>query len=257
MSGISDIKKRIKQLKNQLAIEYIKLEKAVADVLDPTKECCGVIYDKISEYNRHRDTKKCKINRKVPNFRCKICNTRFFDGYNSLDELFADNPAYMKSTYRKHIMPMNNPNPCRTYCDTCDVQLTSLYMAQKHRDCSKNKKKLKVASEAETETATEAEAEAECPPAYSPKIKKKFKVKKKKEPLPSPVPSSDSEGDLSHFKELKLDNYLYYHNTITDAIYDAMDEYQGQAIIDDFDNIHGIDRTYDKPPKLKSSIKYI
>ena len=142
MSEVNAVRKRIKLLQNQLSIEFIKLEKAEADVLEPTKECCGVIYDKISEYNKHRATKKCMIERNVPNFRCKICNKRFFDGANSLEELMMDNVLYMKSTYRKHINPINNSKPCKTYCDECDVHFDSLYMAQKHKNCSKNKKKI-------------------------------------------------------------------------------------------------------------------
>jgi len=255
MSEINAIRKRIKLLQNQLAIEFNKLEKAEADVLEPNKECCGVIYDKMSEYNKHRATKKCMIERNVPNFRCKICNKRFFDGAGSLEELMADNVLYMKSTYRKHINPINNPKPCKTYCNECDVQFDSLYMAQKHKNCSKIKKKSIEKSE------TEPEPEPEAPPAYAPKkIKHKFKVKRKKTPSPSPEPessSNESSDDLSHIIDVTIDGYRYYHNTKTNAIYDAMDEYQGQAIFDDHDYLYGIDRDYDKPPKKKSNHKVI
>lgn len=256
MSEITAIRKRIKLLQNQLAIEFNKLEKAEADVLEPTEECCGVIYEKISEYTKHRATKKCMIKRNVPNFRCKICNTRFFDGAGSLEELMADNILYKKSTYRKHINPMNNPKHCKTYCDECDVQFDSLYMAQKHKNCSKNKKKSALISE------TETEPEPEAPPAYTKKkvVKHKFKVKKKKTPSPSPSPepvSCESSDEFSHLEDVKIDGYRYTHNKKTNAIYDAMDEYQGQALFDDHDYIYGIDRDYDKPPKIKSNHKVI
>ena len=237
MSNIKSIQKRIKLLTNQLAIEHLKLEKAVADVLEPSVECCGGIYDSISEYDKHRNTKKCKLNRKEPHFRCMLCNKLFFDGEWSTDDLIADPIAYKKSSYRKHLNPFNNPHYCKSECDICDVQFDSLYMAQKHRNCKK--------------PTSPAPVKRKASPAP---VKRKFNIKRKIEPkIEIESDNSDSGSEmLEHLVYIKLHGYQYTHNTITDAIYDDLDEYQGQAIKDDMENIYDIDRDYDKPPEKKS-----
>ena len=234
--SINDIRKRIKLLKNQLAIESLKLEKAIADVLEPTV-CCNAIYEKISEYEKHRMTKKCMINRNIPNFRCKICNKRFFDGVSSLNELLNDNILYSKSTYRKHINPINNPHHCKTYCDICDVPLESLYMAQKHKNCIKP-------------------STPQCSTSTHKKCKSRSKIQMETSD-DSSEDGSEDDSSLDHLVYVKIKGYQYTHNNITDAMYDDLDEYQGQAVKDDMDNIYDVDRTFDKPPKKKSSVKVI
>lgn len=263
MVDITSLKNKIKQLETSLKVLKEQLADAEADVLEPSQTCCGIIYTSKKEWDFHRATKKCMLKRKLPHFRCKVCNKRFFDGYWSLADLEQDDEAYQNSTYRRHVNPINNPDACKTYCDYCDVAIESLYMATKHKSCGKNSKPV-------CPKVEEPEPE---PVRKEPVKRKKFILKPKPKPPPSPEPSPEPVSEYEYesydedeisLDEIKIDGYLYGYHRESGAIFDEFYQYIGQAEIDDMDYVFGIDRSYDKPPKkkvkkqnIKSNVKYI
>lgn len=223
---VASLKLQVSKVQQQLN-HYIKeVEEIQRDKLDEPLTCCKKVFDFRSEYNSHRETQKCRIERKDPHFKCKRCNRIFFDGAWSLSSLIRNyNKLYLKSSYRKHV-----EDGCGDSCDVCGETFGSYYSMKNHK-CNKTHKD-------------------DPQPMTNMCDKEAYYKKKQKEQSPTPEPVSSPEPIKCEISEIESTdeeyeswqhNYRnYYVGNKSKRIIDEYDEpigylYQNRLIHSDDD----------------------
>lgn len=249
---ISNINNSIDNIYRQLAVLTEQLAELTADIVE--EECCNIRFDSKIDYDKHRESNRCKIKRKVPYFKCNRCNNPFFDGYNTLEELNANPLDLLKSSYRKHC------NDCKSSCDRCGIFINTFYMKKNHicADIREENKTTKKEKKPKFKVKL-----AEPPPEYSSEDEEIAYVKEKTEMFYTEASESESENkDLSHVVEETFNNVRYMRNTKTNKLYDWESNPVGYWIPDEcrpeFDSdVSSSEDEEEEPKKIKFKIKKI
>ena len=165
---INNINNSIDNIYRQLDVLKRQLAELTNDTIDEI--CCDNHYDSKIEFDKHRESVRCKVKRGVPHFKCNRCNNLFFDGYNSMEELYAHPTALLKSSYRAHC------EGCPSRCERCGIDINTFYMKKNH-----------VCADIKVEKKIELKDKKNKKP--------KFHIKKEKTPEPSPEPPPEYSSE--------------------------------------------------------------